>query len=79
VFCQTRKLAQEYTYRFLAAAHRWLADNEDAATVFEPPPSATEASMTEIHRWGRSRGLPVSDRGRIARDILDAWRDAHHG
>src|SRR6185503_7834174 len=34
VFCQTRKLAQEYTYRYRAAAHKWVADSRDTATVF---------------------------------------------
>jgi hypothetical protein len=27
VFCETRKLAEEWTYRYLAAAHTW-ADEE---------------------------------------------------
>lgn len=36
VFCQTRKLAQEYTYRFLAAAHRWFTEQDGVATAFEP-------------------------------------------
>ncbi len=36
VFCQTRKLAQEYTYRYLAAAHRWFGEQCDAATAFAP-------------------------------------------
>jgi ERCC4-type nuclease len=36
VFCQTRKLAQEYTYRYLAAAHRWFTEQDDTATAFEP-------------------------------------------
>ena len=30
VFCETRKLAEEWTYRYLAAAHTWATD-EDAA------------------------------------------------
>ncbi|MDI3315102.1 MAG: ERCC4 domain-containing protein [Mycobacterium sp.] len=93
VFCQTRKLAQEYTYRYLAAAHDWLTDNDDAATVFEspsvapppveppsvePPSGAAEASVSEIRAWARGVGLPVPARGRISRDILQAWHDAHH-
>ncbi|MBS4729412.1 Lsr2 family protein [Mycobacterium sp. SM1] len=78
VFCQTRKLAQEYTYRYLAAAHGWLADSEDAATVFEAPSGAAEPSMSEIREWARSVGLPVPARGRISREILQAWHDAHH-
>ena len=30
VFCETRKLAEEWTYRYLGAAHAW-AQTEDAA------------------------------------------------
>jgi hypothetical protein len=76
VFCQTRKLAQEYTYRYLAAAHAWFADNDDAARVFDPVPVLAPTS-TELRNWARTVGLPVSDRGRIPQDILRAWHDAH--
>lgn len=76
VFCQTRKLAQEYTYRYLAAAHTWLADNDDAAPVFQPAPAAPQPGSTEIRAWARSVGMDVSDRGRIPHRILTAWRDA---
>ena len=34
VVCQTRTLAAECTYRYLAAAHIWSVDSSDAATVF---------------------------------------------
>ena len=30
VFCETRKLAEEWTYRYLAAAHAWAQDEPDA-------------------------------------------------
>src|SRR2546423_694899 len=36
VFCETRKLAQEYTYRYLAAAHRWATDTADLSGVLGP-------------------------------------------
>lgn len=35
VFCQTRKLAQEYTYRYLAAAHRWFSEQGETPTPFQ--------------------------------------------
>jgi hypothetical protein len=85
VFCQTRKLAQEYTYRYLAAAHTWFTDNDCAATVFESITEATPAAdtrsgpnATELHDWARSVGLPASDRGRISREVLQALHHAHH-
>lgn len=74
VFCQTRKLAQEYTYRYLAAAHTWFADDADSAPVFEPPAPPSNA---ELRAWAKANGLVVSDRGRVAGDILRAWHEAH--
>jgi hypothetical protein len=81
VFCQNRKLAQEYTYRYLAAAHTWLADNADAAPVFEPaePVARPEPGNAELRAWAKTVGLDVSPRGRIPRAVVQAWHDAHHG
>jgi hypothetical protein len=76
VFCQTRKLAQEYTYRYLAAAHSWVGETEDAAPVFEP--TEPTSSSPEIRAWARSVGLDVSPRGRIPRAVVQAWQDAQH-
>lgn len=77
VFCQTRKLAQEYTYRYLAAALTWFVDDADATTVFEPAAAEPEPSSAELRAWAKSVGLPVSDRGRLRPQILQAWRAAH--
>lgn len=83
VFCQTRKLAQEYTYRYLAAARQWATDTEDSVTAFgatgqtwaapAPPPPST----AEIRAWALDIGLPVSERGRLKPEILAAWHEAH--
>ena len=83
VFRQTRKLAQEYTYRYLAAAHNWAADNEDTATAFGADAALTDApvqpepSTAELRAWALSVGLPVSRKGRLRPEILQAWRDSH--
>ena len=85
VFCQTRRLAQEYTYRYLAAAYTWVADSSDTATVFGADvtlavaPDQPEPNTTEIRAWARSIGLPVSDRGQLRSAIRQAWHDAHRG
>lgn len=76
VFCQTRKLAQEYTYRYLAAALAWFAADADAATVFKPAPVNPEPSSAELRAWAKTAGLTVSDRGRLRPEILQAWRAA---
>lgn len=86
VFCETRKLAEEWTYRYLAAAHAWAAD-EDAALARigggdDAAVSAVAApapSTAEVRAWAVANGLPVSDRGRLRPEIHRAWQDAHSG
>jgi len=89
VFCETRQLAEEWTYRFLAAARSW-AETEEAAigrimpagesATGEPgldqAPAAPEPSTAEVRAWARTQGLPVPDRGRLRPAIWDAWRAA---
>lgn len=87
VFCETRQLAEEWIYRFLAAAHTW-ATTEDAAlqrispamldvTGIEQAAAAPGPSIAEVRAWARAAGLPVPDRGRLRPDIWQAWRDAN--
>jgi hypothetical protein len=84
VFCETRKLAEEWTYRYLAAARLW-AETEDLARarmgiddeVVRSAPQAPEPSAAEVRAWARSTGLAVTDRGRLRPEIVQAWRDAH--
>jgi hypothetical protein len=39
VFCETRSLAEEWTYRYLAAAHTWaVTEPAAAARIGEQPP-----------------------------------------
>ncbi len=87
VFCETRKLAEEWTYRYLAAAHTWATDEPTALTRIgashdtdgdgtagaPPQPAATTA---EIRSWARGNGLTVPDRGRLRPEIRQAWQDA---
>lgn len=82
VFCETRKLAQEWTYRFLAAAHVAAQDDAAAAEVVadlaSPPPLApAPPSSAEIRAWARLHGLAVSDRGRVPAQVVHAFREAH--
>ena len=69
VFCETRQLAEEWTYRFLAAAHAW-ADTETAsiqrlaplataaaATELGQAPEAPEPSTAEVRAWARATDL----------------------
>ena len=75
VFCETRPLAQEWTYRWLGACLAELGAARATETVegsFAPgrPVSARPASPAEIRAWARTQGIDVSDRGRIPADLL---------
>jgi hypothetical protein len=83
VFCETRPLAEEWTYRYLAAAHAW-ARSESAAIARIGVESATggvpavaEPPTSEVRAWARSVGLPVARQGRLRPEIVQAWSDAH--
>jgi hypothetical protein len=83
VFCETRSLAEEWTYRYLAAAHAW-AISESAATTRigvesaqRGTPAVAEPPTSEIRAWARSVGLPVARQGRLRPEITQAWSDAH--
>jgi hypothetical protein len=84
VFAETRPLAEEWTYRYLAAAHAWAADEDAAVTRIGPQvtdldraPAAPAPSTAEIRAWAREHGHPVPDRGRLRPEIVDAWHAAH--
>jgi hypothetical protein len=91
VFCETRLLAEEWTYRYLAAAHVWATT--DAAALERiagprptgPPGTGAPASTapgqgerpSDIREWARRNGIPVPDRGRIPAAVREAWVAAH--
>lgn len=87
VFCETRQLAEEWTYRFLAAAHTWAITEHAALQRISPTmPDITDLdqaaaapgpSTAEVRTWARTAGLPVPDRGRLRPDIWQAWHDAN--
>jgi hypothetical protein len=84
VFCETRSLAEEWTYRYLAAAWQW-ATTEPAAqarTATTDPlllgaPDRPDPTVAEVRAWAHRAGLDVPDRGRLRPEIWDAWRTAH--
>ena len=75
VFCETRPLAQEWTYRWLGAclaelgAARSTADVEHSFAPGGPVPEAPP-SPAEVRAWARLHGVEVSDRGRIPAAVL---------
>ena len=82
VFCETRPLAQEWTYRFLGAASIELASHPAADLLAADLRRAgdvapAEPSTAAVRAWALTTGLPVSDRGRLRPDVWDAYRAAH--
>ena len=84
IFCETRKLAQEWTYRFLAAA--WIAADEEyvgdvtVSSWADATPLAPAApTPAEVRAWAVANGWPVSDRGRIRADVTAAYLAAGDG
>ncbi|EUA50678.1 lsr2 family protein [Mycobacterium xenopi 3993] len=87
VFCETRQLAEEYTYRFLAAANAWATTEHAAMQRISPirvdiahldqAPAAPTPSTAEVRAWARGTGLPVPDRGRLRPEIWTAWYDTN--
>lgn len=71
VFCETRALAQQWTYRYLAAAHIWA----DPDITAEPAPKAPP-STAEVRAWARDHGISVPDRGRLRPDVWEAFTAA---
>lgn len=82
VFCDNRKLAQEWAFRFLGAALAAARDDDAAVAAVAgfaegttlPPREPTQA---EIRAWAVGEGLSVSDRGRIRADVVRSYRLAH--
>jgi len=86
VFAETRQLAEEWTYRYLAAARTW-AETEQAVTArtgipveaieTAAAPDTASPSTAEVRAWARATGITVPERGRLHPDVWQAWRDAH--
>lgn len=91
VFCETRPLAEEWTYRYLAAALAWagtelaLAGRTGSGSPSGPVAggeaaggvSAPEPPISEVRAWARASGLTVPQRGRLRPEVWRAWQDAH--
>jgi hypothetical protein len=86
VFCETRGLAEEWTYRYLAAAHSWaVGEPEVVKRIADPAPklsrteTATEPMPAAIRAWAHARGIDVPGRGRIPLAVRQAFDIANPG
>lgn len=87
VFCENRQLAEEWTYRFLAAAWVWALTEDAVLQRLSPPtpeqsaavpaPEQSGPSTAQVRSWARAAGLQVPERGRLRPEIWQAWADAH--
>lgn len=81
-FCETRQLAQEWTYRFLGAAVDLHLSGRAARDKFDELPLATplappEPTTRDVRLWARQVGLDVPRGGRLRPEIWAAYREAH--
>jgi hypothetical protein len=89
VFCETRPLAQEWTYRWLGACLSELTAADDhrvldltfasgAPVVLKPVPDSGRqlgaVDSAAVRAWARAHDLPVNDRGRLPRSLVDAYQ-----
>jgi hypothetical protein len=79
IFCETRPLAEEWTYRFLAAAraeYRSRAEAEGLEATLTPARHvpASEPTPAQIRDWARRNGWTISDRGRVPASVVAAYR-----
>ncbi|MCU1674968.1 MAG: hypothetical protein JWN77_3081 [Frankiales bacterium] len=80
-FAETRPLAEEWTYRFLAAAVAEAVADDRVARRLEDlveaePLEAPAPRPAAVRAWAVQQGLPVSDRGRIRADVLIAYEQS---
>jgi hypothetical protein len=81
VFCETRPLAQEWSYRFLGAALAHLDEDGPAAVRAVELPAAVPLApapptAAEIRAWAMANGHPVSAKGRIPASVRAAFDSA---
>lgn len=86
MFCETRKLAEEWVYRYLAAALVWAEPQATALPAAAAPRvdaaagaagDGDQPSPADVRNWARLNGIEVSDRGRLRPEVIAAWHDAH--
>jgi len=82
VFCETRSLAQEWTYRFLGAALDHREGDRAAESLMANLPQAgplepAAPTAAEIRIWASVVGLEVAAKGRLRPEIRAAYAAAH--
>lgn len=81
LFLETRALAQEWTYRFLAAASVAAEQEYGGGLAWGHvapgrPLAPPEPTSREVRAWALAQGLAVPERGRVGKEIVAAFRAA---
>ncbi|WP_298210606.1 ERCC4 domain-containing protein [Ferrimicrobium sp.] len=74
VFCENRKLAEEWTYRYLAAAYHQALS---VPTLMGDAQQSPSASPTSIREWASEHNIAVPAKGRIPRAVREQYLRAH--
>jgi ERCC4-type nuclease len=81
VFCETRALAQEWSYRFLAAVQRAAEEEHGGAQAVRAlntarSLAAPEPKAAQVRSWAAAQGIAVSERGRVPQSVVEAYQAA---
>lgn len=81
-FAETRPLAEEWTYRYLAAAVSESVGLDRVAQrladlVPAPPLAAAAPKPATVRAWALAQGFTLSTKGRVPREVLEAYERAH--
>lgn len=84
-WCDGRPMAEEWTYRFLAAALQWADDEagvhrhlvQVTTTAATGPGNPSPVPTGAMRAWAREQGMAVSDRGRLPAAVVAAWQATH--
>jgi hypothetical protein len=63
---------------FLKAARREKANNQVRALPTRKSAQTDSQQLAKIREWAHENGMPVSERGRIAYEVRDAYEKAHN-
>jgi hypothetical protein len=83
-FCETRSLAEEWTYRYLAAAQTWASAEPAVIERIGIQPAVQPVTArrcgpnpTDIRTWAKDNGIDIPDRGPIPVRVRRAWERAN--
>ncbi|MFZ1412506.1 MAG: ERCC4 domain-containing protein [Micropruina sp.] len=81
IFAETRALAQQWTYRFLAACldelEAEVPASERVAALAGVPAPRRPVTTAAIRAWAQACGMTVSGRGKLKPEIVEAYQAEH--